>query len=291
MRVVREGDSNHKHEMRKIKIPKHTWVCNCGRIETDLPKNPPSWSAETQKELEELKANQDDFDTSDLQGVVMALAMKELHRTAPVHPLEISDLSDEMLEYIYEPIQNPRPMTLYKGDRYQMPNGVIFVVGEKIKDEFGVAVELIYEAKGQKIIVGLEKAKSFFGREKAVRISTTSSNPGEAKFPEDFEQAIRHSVNAENDAINLYEQLRDRFFTTKEQKNVIDHIIKEEKEHIVEFEELLQEPANQEAWDGSCAICGEESSEGICGRCEAEELKHNPDNRISDYPITKRSKQ
>jgi hypothetical protein len=68
----------------------------------------PKWSENTQKELDELKANQDDYDTSDLQGIVMALAMKEV-RITPAETLDSADarrvaweMSDDMLEYIYE---------------------------------------------------------------------------------------------------------------------------------------------------------------------------------------------
>lgn len=65
------------------------------------------------------------------------------------------------------------------------------------------------------------------------------NNPGEAQFPESLEQALRLSINAENDAINLYQQLRDKYASTEEQRKVFDHIIEEEIQHKREFEELL----------------------------------------------------
>jgi len=74
-------------------------------------------------------------------------------------------------------------MTLFKGDRWRMPNGVIFVIGDHIKDEFGIAVEVINEETGNKHIADLEKTKKLLRREKAFRISTTSSNPASKENP------------------------------------------------------------------------------------------------------------
>jgi len=57
-------------------------------------------------ELYKLKKEQDVYTTSDLQGIVMAIAMKELNKdkietTQGKNVLKVMELSDYMLEYIY----------------------------------------------------------------------------------------------------------------------------------------------------------------------------------------------
>lgn len=74
-------------------------------------------------------------------------------------------------------------MTLFKGDRWRFPSGIIYVIGDHIKDEFGIAVEMINEETGAKHIADLEKTKKLLKRQKAVRVSTTSSNPPEKENP------------------------------------------------------------------------------------------------------------
>ena len=65
-------------------------------------------SRATINELKQLKKEQDNITTSDLQGVVMALATKEAARHGIFYHggqenrFKIMNLSDEMLEYIYE---------------------------------------------------------------------------------------------------------------------------------------------------------------------------------------------
>ena len=59
------------------------------------------------------------------------------------------------------------PIIFYKGDRWQMPNGVVFVVGDKIKDEFGTAIELINEETGEKYTNDIMHTEKFLKREKA----------------------------------------------------------------------------------------------------------------------------
>jgi len=62
-------------------------------------------------------------------------------------------------------------ITFYEGNKYKMPNDVIFVVGEKIKDEFGTAIELIEESTGQKFVLDIMKASNFLKKNKAVQLS------------------------------------------------------------------------------------------------------------------------
>lgn len=62
-------------------------------------------------------------------------------------------------------------ITFYEGNKYKMPNDVIFVVGKKIKDEFGTAIELIEESTGQKFVLDIMKASNFLKKNKAVQLS------------------------------------------------------------------------------------------------------------------------
>jgi len=64
-------------------------------------------------------------------------------------------------------VQNIRTYDLKKGTKFVMPNGTEFVIGKKIKDEFGIAIELINTKTKEKFVNDIEKAVKFLKREKA----------------------------------------------------------------------------------------------------------------------------
>lgn len=69
-----------------------------------------------------------------------------------------------------------------------------------------------------------------------------SRNPSEGTLPQTttyLKQAIRQSIIAEYDAINLYEQLAEYTENSAVRRVLLD-IAEEEKVHVGEFEEVLR---------------------------------------------------
>lgn len=62
---------------------------------------------------------------------------------------------------------------------------------------------------------------------------------GMAEFPQTDQEYLRYAIEAELDAINLYQQLANKT-TDPELKKVILDIAKEEKVHVAELETLLK---------------------------------------------------
>jgi len=60
-----------------------------------------------------------------------------------------------------------RTHDMRKGTKFVMPNGTEFVVGEKIKDQFGTAIELINTKTKEKFTNDIEKTVKFLRRQKA----------------------------------------------------------------------------------------------------------------------------
>lgn len=80
---------------------------------------------------------------------------------------------------------------------------------------------------------------------KRVMTKLALSSPEQYKIParlsdKELLNALRQVIIAEFDAINLYEALKGATSNEKFIK-VIDHLIKEEKEHVVEAQALLHE--------------------------------------------------
>jgi rubrerythrin len=74
---------------------------------------------------------------------------------------------------------------------------------------------------------------------------------GRKMTDEELVRALRLDLEAEMDAINLYEshlQATDN----EEAKKILEHVIKEEKDHVVLFSELLKtlDPEQAEIWSG-----------------------------------------
>lgn len=89
-----------------------------------------------------------------------------------------------------------------------------------------------------------------------------SKNPLEIEdleYDSYIKEALRLSIIAEYDAINLYEQLAERVKDAKAKKLFLD-IAKEEKVHVGEFQELLEQLDNEQ---GESLEEGEEEAEEL----------------------------
>ena len=66
-------------------------------------KNTREVSDKTRREIDYWIEHQNDVTTSDLQGIIMAVAIKELQTSGqPTDLLTVGELQDEMLEKIYD---------------------------------------------------------------------------------------------------------------------------------------------------------------------------------------------